>query len=255
MTSVAKVTPQSAPRDTEGLMKLGIFQLRLLLEGMGALSTDGEKMAFAKVSAPDKVAIAQERLAAWDKANGGGGGATNGAAHTNGAAPPPPMQMPAPPGMTSPEVQQVDPSQVADAAKAAAPAATSKRSPRTSESKSESADLGAEVVNLLNRITQQNDEANSTLAAGMKELSASVAVVAKANQGHADNYKAIYIALQSMNQAIAQTALQSKLAMALVLPLAEQVLGASRDDILRLTLGDVDSIGTFIQQATTPGKG
>lgn len=254
MNSVSKVTPQSAPRDAEGLMKLGIFQLRLLIESMGHLKDEQEKMAFAKMQTPEKVALAQQLLANWDKANGGGGnGVANG---VMAPAMPAPMMMP-PQGMP---VMQVDPAQVAAAAAAAVPPpppAAAKRTPSTAESRSTAAgaDLGADIVNLLNRLSAQQDEMNSTLAAGIKELTGSVAEVAKANHGHAENYKAVYGALQNMNGAINLVALQSKLAMALVLPLAEQVLGASREDILRMTLGDVDSIQAFIQQATTPGKG
>jgi hypothetical protein len=248
MTTVSKVTPQSAPRDAEGLMKLGIFQLRLLIEGMGALSTEQEKMAFAKMQTPEKVQLAQQLLANWDKQNGANG--TNGVA---APAMPAPMMMP-PQGMP---VVQVDPASVAAAAQAAMPAPPpAKRAPVTSDTRAAAApDLGVDIVNLLNRLSAQQDEMNSTLAAGIKELTGSVNEVAKANHTHAENYKAVYGALQNMNGAISLVALQSKLAMALVLPLAEQVLGASREDILRMTLGDIDSIQAFIQQATTPGKG
>ena len=254
MTTVSKVTPQSAPRDPEGLMKLGIFQLRLLIESMGHLQNEQEKMAFAKMATPQKVELAQQLLAQWDKVNG----VQNGVSPMNGAAPmmPPPAMMP-PQGMP---VTQVDPAAVAAAAQAAVPpvqSAPPKRSPRTSESNAQApaVDLGVDIVNLLNRLVQQNDETNSTLAAGLKELVGSVGEVAKSNHQHAENYKAVYGALGSMNNALNLIALQSKLAMALVLPLAEQTLGASREDILRMTLGDVDTIQAFIQQAMTPGKG
>ena len=249
MNSVSKVTPQSAPRDAEGLMKLGIFQLRLLIEGMGALQTEQEKMAFAKMQTPDKVQLAQQLLANWDKQNGGANG-------TNGVAAPamaPPMGMMPPQGMP---VMQVDPGSVAAAAQAAVPPTPPKRAPVTSETSApKGTDLGVDIVNLLNRLVSQQDEMNSTLAAGIKELTGSVGEVAKANHQHAENYKAVYGALQNMNAAINLVAMQSKLAMALVLPLAEQTLGASREDILRATLGDLDTIQAFIQQATSPGKG
>lgn len=250
MTSVAKLTPQTAPRDVDGLMKIGIFQLRLLIESMGALETAQEKTAFAKMDTPSKIALTQQLLAAWDKNN-----VQNGTVVMNGAAPAP-MAMPAPQGLP---VTQVDPAQVAAAAQAVVPPAPAaqRRQPRTTEAAAPAApsDLGSEVLNALNRLIQQNDETNSTLASGFKELAGGIAEVAKANHQHAENYKAVYGALQSMNANLGNILMQSKLAMALVLPLAESTLGASREDILQVTLGDVDSISAFIQQASASGKG
>lgn len=256
MTTVSKITPQSAPRDPESLMKLGVFQLRLLVESLGALGNEQEKMAFAKMSSQQKVDLAQQLLQQWDKNNGG---VQNGVVNGAGALPamPPPAMAP-PQGLP---VTQVDPAAVAAAAQAAAPPAPAPttRTPRTSKTAVEqppAPDLGADILNLLNRLSQQSEETNSVLAGALKELTSKVGEVATANQQHAENYKAVYNALTTMNGAIAMVAQQSTLAMALVLPLAEQVLGASREDVLGAALSDLSSINTFVQQAAAAqGKG
>lgn len=255
MTTVSKVTPESAPRDPEGLAKLGIFQLRVLIEALGALKNEQEKMAFAKMQAPQKVELAHQLLAQWDKAHGAGG-PTNGVAPMTGVAPTMPTPAMMPP--QSMPVTQVDPAAVAAAAQAAVPQvqAPVTRQPRTSSKEAApDVNLGADVVNLLNRIVQQNDEANSTLAAGIKDILNQVSETAKANQTHAANYKAVFGALSTITATLQTVAMQSKLAMALVLPLAEQVLGASREDILNATLGDLETVQAIVQQATQSGKG
>lgn len=249
-TSVSSITPASAPRDAESLMKLGVFQLRLLVEKLGALSNDQEKMAFAKLSGDQKVALAVQLLQKWDQQNGGAqNGVANGVGHAPAPMAPPPVMAP-PQGFP---VTQVDPAAVAAAAQAAAPPApaptTRTRTPRTSQTEAPAPDLGADVLNLLNRISQQNEETNSTLASALKEISKNVSEVATANQQHAENYKAVYGALQGLANMIGSLAQQNALAMALVLPLAEQTLGASREDILGATIGDLPSIQTFVQQA------
>lgn len=256
-TSVSKTTPMSAPRDPQGLMKIGIFQLRILIEACGGLTSNEEKMAFAKMSVEEKVNLAMQLLAQWDRANPGGGAMPmNGAA---GHAAPAPMQMmPAPQGMP---MTQVDPAAVAAAAAAAAPQAPppTTRKPRNAATQTQqdspAPDLGVDVLNLLNRIVTQNDESAAMVASGIKEMLGQISTANATNAENTSNYKAVYGALTAMNGTLANVQFQTKLAMALVLPLAEQVLGASREQILQAALGDVDTVGQILAQAANPGKG
>jgi hypothetical protein len=259
-TSVSKTTPQSAPRDAQGLMKLGIFALRLLIIEAGGLASNDEKMAFAKMSVDEKVVLAQQLLANYDRTHGTM--PMNGAGNAAPMMPPPQQQ----PMQQQPMFQQplpsmqVDPASVAAAAQAAAPQqpAPTQRKPRNAAAQAaqEAApDLGAEVIVLLTRIAAQNDEANGLLAAGLKDVLAQVSEGSRANAENASNYKAVYGALGVMNTALANVQFQTKLAMSLVLPLAEQVLGASREQILQAAVGDVDVISQLLAQMANPGKG
>lgn len=251
-TSVSKTTPQNAPRDPQGLMKLGIFQLRILIEACGGLTDPNEKMAFAKMSVEDKVQLAMQLLAQWDRANGGGQMPMNGAGHAS----PAPMQMMQPQGMP---LMQVDPAAVAAAAQAAAPPLVQRRTPRNTtaqEAPTPSTDLGSEVVNGVNRIITQNDEQSALFTSAMKDVLTQLSEANKTNADNTSNYKAVYGALGVINAQLQALQFQTKLAMALSLQLAEQVLqGATREQVLGAALGDVDTIAQILVQATTPGKG
>lgn len=96
MTASASITPQTAPRDVNGLKGMGIFQLRTLIERLGALQTDEQKMAFSGMSMDQKANLALEFLSAWDKAHPGQ--AAVAPPHANGVAAP---AMSAPTGMMS----------------------------------------------------------------------------------------------------------------------------------------------------------
>lgn len=248
-TSLASITVQTAPRDPVALEKLGIFQIRLLVEKLGALGTEPEKIAFAKLDTPGKVSLAVQLLGQYDKANGGG--------HTNGVAPGT-TAMPAPQQILQVPSMEVSPAALAAAAQATAPQATVRRSPRTQAEATAApaapADLGMDVLNMLNRIIQQNDETNSMVAGALKEVMGEIKEVAKSNQQLSQNYGAVYGALQGIDKTMNAIGRQSTLQMALLLPLAEQVLGGSREEVLGATLGDVDSIQALLNQVANPGK-
>lgn len=92
-TSVATISPQTAPRSIEELSKIGIFQLRLLIEKVGGLNTPEQKQAFSGMKAEEKVQLAYNLLAIWDKTNGGPQAPPP--AYTNGTtAPSAPFQQP-----------------------------------------------------------------------------------------------------------------------------------------------------------------
>lgn len=248
-TPVASVTPQTAPRDPAALEKLGIFQIRLLIEKLGGLSNEQEKVAFARFSTPEKVQLALQLLNQYDKAGGGGRAPSNGVAPGTMAMPMP-MQVPS---------MEVNPAALAAAAQAMAPQAapTGRRSPRTPSDMTPPAapaDLGADVLNMLNKVIQQNDETNAMLAGALKEVLSEIKEISKSNHQLAQSYSAVYGALQGMGKSIEANSRQGTLTMALVLPLAEQVLGCSRNDVLGATLSDVDSIQEMLNQVATPGK-
>lgn len=277
MTSIASITPQNAPRDNAGLFKMGIFQLRLLIEKLGGLKETPEKLAFAKMSTEEKITLAQQLLANWDKLNGGGNGVTNGVAPGMGAMPAPQQQQMMSPmdqqqmmmqGQGQPQQMmgtptQVDPAALANAQQAAQaaspPAATSRRSPRTQQAPAApEADLGGAIVELMNRISEQTEAGNQALTAGLREMGGQLSELQKgaAKLNHLEQcYSGVYKTLQSMDAAISQQERTNRLLIALLLPLAEQVLGASREEVLQASLGDVDSVAQIIQQVTNPGKG
>lgn len=66
------LTPSTAPRNAEGLGKLGIFQLQLLAQACGGLSKETEKVAFARMSTEQKSSYVLILLDAWDRKNGFG---------------------------------------------------------------------------------------------------------------------------------------------------------------------------------------
>lgn len=119
-TSTAVISPQTAPRSIEELSKIGIFQLRLLIDKLGGLSTAEQKQAFAGLKAEEKVNLAAQLLAAWDKQNGGApqqiapphmNGTSGGAAFAPAmsAAPPAMAPMGAPPMMQQQPLQMGQP--------------------------------------------------------------------------------------------------------------------------------------------------
>lgn len=85
-TSIAKITVINAPRSLQALQEAGLFQIRILLEEMGLLAADEHKMAFARMTLPEKAAAALNALQQWDVQNPG-------AAAAAAAAPPPQAPM------------------------------------------------------------------------------------------------------------------------------------------------------------------
>lgn len=96
-TSVPSITPQTAPRDPEGLKKAGIFQLRTLTERLGGLNSEEQRMAYARLNIDQKVDLALQLLQQFDRANPGAAQMQAPPPHVNGqtngapAMAPPPM--------------------------------------------------------------------------------------------------------------------------------------------------------------------
>lgn len=110
-TSISSITPQTAPRDVESLMKAGIFQLRLLVDNLykslGSPQTEEQKISFSKMSPEGKAKAAKELLDAWDRANPGAAAMAQQPQQPQQQMAPPPMQMAAPPQMAVPSGAQV----------------------------------------------------------------------------------------------------------------------------------------------------
>ena len=62
----AKPDLQTAPRTMKKVLALGIFRLRLLLEMLGYLQSEPEKMAFAKMSTEEKALLVLRLLHDYD---------------------------------------------------------------------------------------------------------------------------------------------------------------------------------------------
>ena len=262
-TSIASISPESAPRDKAGLIKLGIFQLRLLIEKLGGLKEPSEKLAFSKMSVDDKIALCEMLLTAFDKARGVNGAVANGIAPGVAAMPAPVGGMP-PPVQQQQPATQVDPAALAHAQQAtqsqamANQPAAAQRNPRTKADAAPASDLGAEVLAVLNRIAEQNDVTQNALASAFKDINAQLADLQKGATRLAaleQTYSAVYNVFQGVDTKLNALDNSSKLFVALILPLAEQVLGASRVDVLQAALGDTDTVTEILAQVSNPGKG
>lgn len=98
--TTTQVTAQSAPRDTEGLSKLGRFNLRILAQEIGMFDSEANKGAFMSLNSEGQVKAVQAKLAELDGATastpartpsnkgakGGAKAAANGAAAATPAA-------------------------------------------------------------------------------------------------------------------------------------------------------------------------
>jgi hypothetical protein len=294
-TSTAVISPQTAPRSIEELSKIGIFQLRLLIDKLGGLQTPEQKQAFASLKAEEKVNLAAQLLAAWDKQNGGtpqqapaphmnGAGAPTGFAPAMSAAAPAmapmgaaPMQMmtqpmgapqmgQAPsfggfpqqaPQMPPPQgMQQVDPASVA-AAQAAAQPTTTTRKPRTAKADAGDSELGAQMLTAISQLGGMVQHNNEQITGLMQVMGAAIEE-AKKNASIRDDikqlnasYSGVYNVLASWDQRINTLQQSTNLAIALVLFMAEQTLGASKQDLIQAAIGDIPAIVSLLQ---VPGK-
>lgn len=153
--SESSLTPHTAPRNLEGLLKETPFKLRLLAQALNGLTTEDQKMAWHQLQTPEaRAEYVLALLKHWDTANPGSREVMNGATAHVGAQPTTmqqPMQMPPPQQMqpqyaqqpqqpSAPSVQtmapigpaQVSPQAAAAAAAATAAPSTTARKPRNS---------------------------------------------------------------------------------------------------------------------------
>lgn len=261
-TSIATITPQNAPRDVPALVGIGIFRIRQLLETLNALQTEEQKLAFSRMSAEQKGQYAAQCLAQWDAQNPGGATAapppppppmpvaTNGHMNGNGiaghAAAAPMQQMPLPQAtMQPPQVAQVDPAALAAAQTAAAGGA---RKPRTKTEKTDAGgdDLGPQVLQLLGTIATQQQQ----LQSGIVQSYTSMSEALTAHKEHMKNldvtYAGVYETFTEFDRRLEGIQNGVSLSIAISCMLAEQALGASREEILQMAVKDIGHIKAMI---------
>jgi hypothetical protein len=275
-------TPQTAPRDINALMQVTPFQLRIITQNLGGLTTDADKMAWHNMSTQQaRAAHVLKLLSDWDKANPGAAGAAAAAVAMNGAAQPaqptvnqPPQVavqqvMPVPPTVASNGVvpsgfgggfaggpAAVDPSAVAavGAATSDAKPARAPRQPRTSTSGGEAtspADTGPEakyeVINLLNRILEATNKNNETATTALTKIVAVVEAAADSRQGRVTALEAKYTEIQ--NQVGAMYSMQ-RITLVAFLTFMQEKMNASMSDILGAAISDSQSFDKLFAQAT-----
>jgi hypothetical protein len=288
--SESTLTPQTAPRDLNALMQETPFKLRLLLNDMGQLSTDDQKMAWhALTNNEGRATHVFNILKAWDAANPGQARpATNGTA--NGAMAPQPMpqmmqmqqqqpmqqppqqpqmmqtpfQMPGAPIATAPipaaAVNPIGPAQVSQQAAAAATAATagektSTRKPRTTAANAGGdADLGAQVVSMLQTILTGLGQDVENRGKWQTQITS---ILEEAATGKASRVTALEQKYGEMLQTMQHisSALQAQQNLQIwtimaFLTLAEQQTGAGTIDILRSAISDSAMFQKLVDSAT-----
>lgn len=270
-----ELTPQSAPRDVETLSKCTPYQLRRLAEThLAGLRNETEKMAWFGLKTPEsKAQYILELLKRWDAQNGG-------APHTNGVAAP---AVPATHDMTrtpvasAPAVQSMQPAapngavtmpvnnapaaagagpgfvpNVALAAVAAATAAASDKGKSTRTPKTTGAtapvDLGADVVNLLNRILEAQEKLTKTQEDTVRQV---INTIEEAGAGKKlDKLTGDVIVLHKQLEALSalvqhNNSLQTWVLMAI----ASTQPNASPLDVLRSAIQDSESFPELVAQA------
>lgn len=270
------LNPHTAPRDLAGLMKETPFKLRLLVQALGGLNNEKDKMAWYDLkTAEARGQYALQLVQAWDRANPGAAqppppAATNGAVAPAVAAPAPmTMQTPgqALTGFATPGLQPMAPvpaammgappavAQVAPGAAAAVAGATSdkpKRQPRTSTSNGEApaggdVGLGAEVVNLLNRVVQEIEKNGEMHKAALAKI---VSVVEDAADGKNSRVTALEAKHNELQQSLGTLYQMQKITLMAFLTFMENSMGAGMVDILGAAITDSQSFDQLVAKAT-----
>lgn len=275
--SESALTPHTAPRTLDGLLKETPFKLRLLVGALGGLATEEQKMAWHGLQTNDaRAKHALDLLQRWDAANPGAAAppAVNGAA----AHAPPPQTMPQQPpqqGFVAPQTQfqmpapmqpvapgavapgappPVAPQAAAQAQAAAGEGKTSKRQPRTGgTSDAGSADVGAQVVTMLQTIlgglqaeAQQRNEFQARLIAMLEEAASSKTSRVTALEG---KYGEVLATLQHLSSSVQSMSNLQLWMMMAFLTLAEQQTGAGITDILGAAINDSAMFQKLVDKA------
>jgi hypothetical protein len=272
-----ELTPQTAPRDVNALAACTPYQLRRLAEThLAGLRNEQEKMAWFGLKTPEsKAQYILELLKRWDQQNPG--------AHTNGvsapaqaapamtrepvaSAPAPAVQsmapvMPstnaAPQTNSAPAVAGAGPGfipAVAPTAVAAATAAASDkpkttRTPRTAAAE-QPVDLGANVVNLLTRILDQQTKDSERYDALVKQVTSILEEAGSAKTGRVEALENNYLVLQKQVDALVTMAQSTNQVLVWTLmAVATSNPNASPLDVLRSAIGDSESFPALVAQA------
>lgn len=237
MTTMASVTLQTAPRNVDELSQIGRFQLRRLADQLGLCADEPSKQAFMGMSSPVQAQAVLTKLLEHDK------GGANGAP-ANGAV----AQAQAPAAPQTPPAQAQ-----------AAPAETPKRQPKTASDPGTAAqgqvDAATQVVEALqgvagklgdliqkfDRVAKSSDAAGISSEQVKGQVNALIAELGKLNPY-----------LQSLSEAMKGVVQMQCVVTTLNLMLAEQVLGAPRDEVLQAAIADAPGVQKLLQ--ATQGK-
>lgn len=234
--SASVITPHIAPRTIEGVRGLSALTLRSLVSSCGGLNTPAQKMAYHSLQTHEARAdYVLKCLHEWDAANPGAAAPSNGA--PTGVAVP---VQPVPASSLAPQVAQVSP-QAAQAAQQAA-ADRPRRSPRTSTPEaspttpSAPADLGSEVIRLLQQVLKET-ETNT-------ECYRAIEKAAAASQAGSDKR------LAELSQQVANLAQVQTWTLTAFLTFASETLKVPVSDILGVAIGDSDNFQQLVRNAT-----
>lgn len=265
--SESTLTPQTAPRSKDALLKESPFKLRILVQDLGGLATDDLKMAWHDLKTPEaRAEYVLAMLTEWDKSRGGAPPAT--APHTNGLMPgaqaaPAQVQAPMqqqplymPPGTLpgpSPQVAQVSPVAAAQATQATAE--KSKRQPRTGGEGQASADLGADVLGMLAGIKTALETQNGGLSAFQQHIAGLLteAISDKTSrvtllEGKHGELTAAIQHLTGLAQGMANMQVWTIM---LVLMFMQEHTGSGMVDVLRAAIDDSATFQKLVNQATS----
>jgi hypothetical protein len=269
MTMSDTLSPVTAPRDKAGLMKESPFKLRILVQQLGGLSDDAQKMAWHGMQTPEQRAdYVLTLLQAWDAANPGASkGGPPAPAHANGATPhqpavyqPPPVGGPAiAPGptqhqpVTAPQVAHVSPQAAQQAQAATTTDPKPKRNPRTS-SDAAAADVGADAISLLTSIKAAIDKQNEGLEGFQKGVMGILeeATAAKTSRVTAveNKYDELASSLRQLNlylQSISNVQLWNVMMM---LTFMQEQMGLPMVQVLKVAIEDSATFQKLVDQAT-----
>jgi hypothetical protein len=278
MPNHIELTPQTAPRTAQELVKFTPIELRLLTDNhLAALRTDKEKMAWFELKTQDaKANYILALLKRWDEQNPG--------MHTNGAtsiagsnapviarAPVTAPDAPAPDAeslrkwgtMGPPPAQNgaSGPAVVSPAALAAAVAATAdkpgKRQPKTTAAEPP-ADLSANVIDLLNRILNGQDttrvsteKLHAQILSTLEDAASSKGSRVTALESKYEELARQIEAISDMANSIMKTQMWALMAL---LNAQSEITETSVVDILRCAIRDSDNLQAMVKVVMSSGK-
>lgn len=219
---------ENVPRSVEELGKHGVYQLRLLADKLGAFKDAAAREAWHTMSKEDKLAEIARLLHVYDQQNGG----------PPAAAPAPVLTPVAPPAVPTTTVAAVTPAALANAQQAAAPTA-GKRQPKQANGAAATATAPAVAPAAVAAATPQ-------VIAGIDEETRKLLhTFINTQNAEINALKARVTALEQ------QTAQQKQLldaSFTLLLTLAENTLGANRQELMQTILEDQAEVTSLIAQ-------
>lgn len=278
MSAESSLTPQTAPRTVDGLLRETAFKLRLLVGTLEGLKTEEQKMAWHALTTPEaRAQYVLKLLTEWDAARGGAPAPQQQVPHTNGAvqhqqAPAGPVgpapggfpatqfQMPTPmqpvaPGAVAPGAPPNVGQQAASQAQAAAGGDSGKRTrtPKTGGGGADAADVGAQVLSMLQDIhrglaaeAQQRLDFQKQLISMLEEAGGSKASRVTALES---KYAEVAASLQHLSGATQSQANVQLWTLMAFLTLASEQTGGSVVQVLGTAIQDSAMFQKFVDQA------